>query len=259
MLILQSTIHTSIISIGLVVACIAFVQSECFAQTGKQNRTVSALRLAQRHNYWGDMETIVAEQGVRINNKGRWGYSLVAKKPDWKVTVFRDDDKTYHSRELKQFLQGGIVSDMMVKKQNRVTPPGGLETTRKLGDALVKDIRRQRSEYSYLPLKGIAAPQVESILYEALKVTTNGGIPLRQYKIVQGGVDWMTGLNSAGDERMLLNTRKIERVKVPISTFDAPSGYSMSKSVQEVLLSKKGRDASGDFDEMFEIGKPGRH
>lgn len=217
-----------------------------------------AVKLVQKHNYWGDMETIVSQQGVRINNKGRWGYCLVAKTPDWKVTVFRDDDKTYYSKDLKQFMQSGIVSDLLVKKQERITPPGGLVTTRKLGDALVKDIRRQRSEYSYLPLTGIAAPQVESILYESFKVSTNGGIPLRQYKIVQGGVDWMTGLDSAGDERMLLNTRKIERVKVPISIFDAPSGYARSKSVQEVLLSKKGRDASGDFDEMFEIGKSGK-
>lgn len=71
-----------------------------------------------------------------------------------------------------------------------------------------------------------------------------------------GGVDFLSGLETKGDYKVDLDTKTIEQTKVSQDLFVAPSGYARSKSVQEVLISKIGRDASGDFDEMFEIGKP---
>ena len=69
----------------------------------------------------------------------------------------------------------------------------------------------------------------------------------------------MTGLDSAGSMRVYISTRSIKAVQVPADFFQPPAGYRLSKSKQEVMMSKDSREASGDFDEIFDIGKNSRH
>jgi hypothetical protein len=210
-----------------------------------------ALKLTQKHNYWGDTETIVSKNGLRINNKGRMKYSLVARSPDWKVIVFRDDDKTFISNSLPQFEKTGLISDFVVKKYPRTI--GGAPTrTGKIGGLTTRISSERFAELESLTLKNIASQPVEAILYEAYKLPTNGGIPIRYTKIMRGS-NPMFGPSLKGTRVNYLTTSRVEHIDAPSKLFEPPRGYTRCKSVQEVLLSKISREASGDFDELFEI------
>lgn len=222
------------------------------ATTSTSAHAEPALKLTQKHNYWGDTETIVSMNGLRINNKGRMKYSLVARSPEWDVTVFRDDDKTFLSQNLQQFEKTGLISDYVVKKYSRsVTAPGPVRTG-KVGDLATQIFTRPFAELESLPLKNIASPPVEAILYAAYKLPTNGGIPIRFTKIMKGSGS-MFSSGSKGTRRNYLITTRIEHTNVATKLFEPPTGYTRCKSMQEVLLSKISRDASGDFDELFKI------
>ncbi|MBK9773545.1 MAG: hypothetical protein IPP57_22480 [Candidatus Obscuribacter sp.] len=84
-----------------------------------QSSLIPALKLKQKHYYWGDTETIVSLDGIRIDNRGRMFYSLVAKSPSWDVIVFRDDDKTYLRQSLSDFESTGMVNNFVVEKRPR--------------------------------------------------------------------------------------------------------------------------------------------
>ncbi len=71
-------------------------------------------------------------------------------------------------------------------------------------------------------------------------------------------MDWLTGLKRSGQLRNVLYTSGLQKVKVNKEIFEAPVGYKRAASVQEVLMSKVSRDASGDMDEIFEIGGKNR-
>lgn len=239
---------------AIVCGSIALSAIECKARS-RIVTLVPAVKLLQTHSYWGETETFVSLYGVRLNNRGRMKYSLVAKSPDWAVTVFRDDDKTFYSQSLNQFLDTGILSNFIMKRKERSIESRKRPVDKKIGDVIVKQLKEPRTELCYLPIDKVAAPQAESILYEVFRVPTNGGIPIRWTKKVFGGVDFISGLDTRDDYRIYLTTKNIEHAMVSPNLFVAPPGYSRTKSVQEVLINKVGRDASGDLDEMFEIGK----
>ncbi|MBS1996437.1 MAG: hypothetical protein JSS86_09015, partial [Cyanobacteria bacterium SZAS LIN-2] len=105
----------------MVVPLLAVITGISAAHAAQDKTNISALKLTQTHHYWGETETIVSLQGLRINNRGRMRYSLVAKSPDWSVSVFRDDDKTYLTQPLNQFEANGIISNFVLQKQEKDT------------------------------------------------------------------------------------------------------------------------------------------
>lgn len=222
----------------------------------KVSSDVSAMKLTQTHYYWGDTETIISKFGVRINNKGRMKYSLVACSPIWKVTVFRDDDKTYKSQSLAQFEKTGLVSEFVLKPQGRILEAYARPqiTDSKFEGHKTKRYIGPRSVFECLPH---AEPAVEAIIYATYKVPTNGGIPIRYMKTLRGR-DAMSGMDENGILRVYLKTKSIAHIMVPKTYFEPPKGYRQCQSIQEVTLSKVSRDASGDFDELFEINNPNR-
>lgn len=211
-----------------------------------------ALKLTQRHNYWGDTETIVSMNGIRINNKGRMKYSLVAKSPNWKVVVFRDDDKTFISQSLQSFEKNGLVSDLVVKEYPHFIGELSTMRTGRRGRLKTQIFAEPFAQVEVLPLANITTAPVEAIIYAAYKLPTNGGIPLKYTKILRGS-ETFAGKNVRGTSREYLNTSRIQQVDVSTKLFEPPLGYKRCNSVQEVLLSKVSREASGDFDELFEI------
>ena len=229
----------------------------CFAQA-KVPKKIAALKLEQTHFFYGETETIVSLQGLRINNRGRMHFSLVAAGPSWNVTIFRADVKTYISESFNDFLVNGLVSNFVVKRQDSASSVGSVIRRRKVDGFVVRELGSNRDVFAYLPLDNIAAPQVERLLYSIYRTPTNGGIPVTFTKKLSGR-DWMTGLDSAGSMRVYISTRSIKAVQVPADFFQPPAGYRLSKSKQEVMMSKDSREASVDFDEIFDIGKNSRH
>lgn len=212
-------------------------------------KTERALRLTQRHNYWGETETIVSMNGLRINNKGRMKYSLVARSPKWEVVVFRDDDKTFINQSLQDFEKTGLISDAVVKHYPHTLGAQSKVRKGKIGALTTLISSEPFAEMEYLPLKNIATEPVEAILYAAYKLPTNGGIPIKYTKILSG----YKNPNNRGAPRIYFSTARVEHIDVSRKLFEPPRGYTRCKSMQEVLLSKISREASGDFDELFEI------
>lgn len=240
---------------SLCMAVLIALSLHCSAsvQAGGAAKLIPALKLTQSHDFWGVSETIVSLQGMRLENKGRMHFTVVASRPSWAVTVFRDDDKVFIRESLEELESTGLVSEFLVVKKRRLFDGRGSKFTSKIGEFSISEVRGPREQFAYLPLGKLAAPEVERILYTVFKQPTNGGIPIK-YGRVQKGVDWMTGLKRGGQIRNVLFTSDIKRVMVSPAEFEPPVGYRMAASVQEVLMSKVSRDASGDMDEIFEIG-----
>lgn len=177
-------------------------------------------------------------------------YSLVARSPTWDVIVFRDDDKTYLKQTLSDFESTGIVSDFVMEKRPRNFGLKKEETPIKISGIALKQLVHGPHSYQYLPLGRYAAKQVERILYIAYKLPTNGGIPVMMHRYKKG-LDWMTGIKDPGGHKTLLETTKIENVLVSKRIFEAPLNYKLSRSMQEVLMSKTSREASGDLEVLI--------
>ncbi len=219
------------------------------AQNGAK---VKALELKQSHYFFGNLDIIATKTSIRMEDTGSWKFVLVAKAPDWKVTVFRNDDKLYFTCPLKTFLEGGLVSQLLVGKKSASFGPGREEpTSAVIGGVKVKKVTARYALCEYLPADTLVAPQVTQIIYETLRMPMNGGICLR-FVQTKGGVDWMTGLKEYG-QHIMLATNSAKMVTVPSSTFEAPVGYTKSKSLREVLISNESRESSTDARDLFEI------
>lgn len=215
---------------------------------------VKALHLKQSHYFFGNLDIIASKISIRIEDTGSWKFVLVANAPDWKVTVFRNDDKLYFTCPLKTFLEGGLVSQLLVGKKSASFGPGREETTNLvIGGVKVKKVTAKYALCEYLPADTLVAPQVIQIIYETLRMPMNGGICLR-FVQTKGGTDWMTGLKEYG-QHIMLSTQTAQMVNVPHSTFEAPVGYTKSKSLREVLISNESRESSTDARDLFEIKK----
>jgi len=173
------------------------------------------------------------------------------------LTVFRTDDRTYVSKSLSAFENNGLVSDLLLKLRDRDIILGKTKDIKNSG-LTVKLTQNLVDEFEYLPLQNYAAPQVEKIIRAAYKLPTNGGIPIRFKRISHGKSDRISRINTKGDLKKYIVTKEIESLMVPKEMFDLPQGYAVRKFMQEVLMSKVHRDASGDMDVWFDIGKPAK-
>src|ERR1700678_1498131 len=78
-----------------------------------------AIQMEQEHYFLGTAVVTAAKDAVRIENTGRLKYIVVAKAPDWRINIFRNDDKTYFSESLREFQDTGLVSDFLVSRRER--------------------------------------------------------------------------------------------------------------------------------------------
>jgi hypothetical protein len=219
------------------------------AQSGAK---MKVLELKQSHYFFGDLVTLASLTAIRMEDTGSWKFVLVAKAPDWKVTVFRNDDKIYFTCPLKTFADGGMVSQLLVGKKGEFIEGGNMETlSTTVGGVHVKRVSSQIASCEYVPCQTIASPQAAQILYETMRMPTNGGIALR-FVQQKGGTDWMTGLKDYG-QHIMLSTQSTKMITVPVSVFDTPVGYKLSKSLREVLISNESRASSTDAKDLFEI------
>ena len=218
----------------------------------------NALRLTQAHTFMGRCQLTASSHGIRIENQDKLKFVLVAKAPDWRVTVFRNDDKTYFSQSLKDFQNTGLVSGfVMIERPRKLSSAAFAKSSFKFCGYDILRWTGRNSTFKYLPLGNIA-PQVESIIFAAYKVPTNGGLPITYMKS-QSGRDYTNGISEEGHLETLLDTSKIESVADDPKLFIAPSGYKQAKSVGVVFVGSAARNASGDFQNLFEMRPIGGH
>jgi hypothetical protein len=218
----------------------------------------NALRLTQTHTFMGRCQLTASTHGIRIENQDKLKFVLVAKAPDWRVTLFRNDDKTYFPQSLKDFQNTGLVSGfVMIERPRKLSSADFAKSSFKFCGYDILRWTGRNSTFKYLPLGNIA-PQVESIIFAAYKVPTNGGLPVTYVKS-QSGRDYTNGVSEEGRLETLLDTSKIESVPDDPKLFTVPIGYKQAKSVGVVFVGSAARNDSGDFQNLFDMRPIGGH
>ncbi len=235
--------------------CIILFLLSCYQIAEAKPAQVKALRLNQTHFFFGDTQLTVAPNALLMENKGNLSFTLVSKAPDWKVIVYRTDEKVCMAQDLKQFEVTGLVSDYLVRLHNRKLVTEYRTTFEFCGKKAVRLTGGSGStspHLEYLPIRGICAPEVERILYSAYKFPTCGGIPLRFSKAAKGGFMQVVE-HKKGDRKTLLETKSLKTVEVDESVFDAPlTGYHKSTSIIEVVSGNKGKSKDKGLMELLE-------
>jgi hypothetical protein len=204
-----------------------------------------AIRMRQTHFFMGEAEVTIAAKGIRIENISQLKYVLVAKAPQWRVYVFRNDDKTYFDESLKDFEQTGLMSNFLFPFKDPML--GGKRYEPALLTMNGFKVIQLSSSYEKLKYMNIVTlpQQVKRIMYVAYKLPTNGGIPI-SYERHQGGVDIVTGFDRKNEIEIALNTTTIKHVKVSPQEFELPPQLNRTNSMREVVAGNKTRTQSDD-------------
>ena len=213
-----------------------------------QAADVKGLKLVQTHIFFGKSEVLLARSGIRVTNQGQFGYVLVSSAPEWKVTVFRTDDKTFDTESLDQFEQNGLVSDYHFSFRDRSFAAPACDF--KIGGIPAKRISGPRLVFEYLP-QSTVQPQIERITYGMYKLATQGGFPLT-FRSFGSGKDWLTGEDNSKRLRTFLSTQEIERVVIDSAVFLVPKSFKKVDSMLEVLSSSRRRkETTSSFGDLF--------
>jgi hypothetical protein len=211
---------------------------------------VKALKFNQTHIFFGKCEVLFARTGIRVINKGRFAFVLVSSAPEWKVTVYRNDDKTYFTEPIEVFEQTGLISEYHISFRPRYLDSSAPICDTKMNNIPAKIISVPTFVCEYLP-GSMISPQIERIAYGMYKSTTEGGFPLT-YKAVGSGKDWLTGKDNSKRLMTFLSTQTIERVSIDPAAFLVPKSLKKVDSLLEVLSSSERRsEASGSFRDLF--------
>jgi hypothetical protein len=211
---------------------------------------IPAIWLKQSNVFLGNYTMTISDDGICLKSIDRLGFTLIAHAPDWTVNIYRTDDKVFYSQPFKGFSQSGLSSDIVTKRFDRMMD--GLPSKSHFGKFACTRVVGYEQILEFLPL-GKRAPQIESIIFSAVKTPTNGGIPLYFGRHAKGR-DWITGLRE-DVHKELIKTFEAKDVKVSPKTFALPTGLKQVKSIQEALCSKESRVGAEDFKDIFEINR----
>lgn len=222
------------------------------AQPRAAAKSIQAVRIYQTHYFMGTEQLTVTPNAVRLDNTAQLRFTLLAKAPDWKVTIYRPDDKTYFTQDLKEFEDTGLLSDLLIGRKERTVADRPMRASTMMLDGFkIERLTSPWTTMKFIKLNGIAAPQTEKILYATYKLPTNGGIPLT-FIGTHGRVDFITGMKSKGSREINLDTTKIERVTVAANFFTLPPGLKKAASIRDVVSGRTNRSQSEAVDEIFE-------
>ncbi len=212
--------------------------------------TIPAIKLSQIHFFMGKSEVTIAKDAIRIENTSKLRYILVAKAPDWKVTVYRPDDKTYFTQGIEIFRDTGLMSDLLIGRKDRVMRGKIYRHSKMKLDNF--DIERLTSAWCTIKYmeRGDIAEQVEWILYAAYKQPTNGGIPIF-FDSAKISADFVTGMKGGGRHETTLDTTKITKVSVSPSIFTVPTGLKKAQSIRDVVAGSAAKREVEESDALF--------
>ena len=215
-----------------------------------------ALKVYQTHSFLGRGHLTISTNGIRLENVDKLRFILVAKAPDWKVTIFRHDDKTYFAENFSEFEDAGLFSSfVMMMPGMRLTTGGYSRSAFKFSGYDGYLMTSSRTVLKYIPLRNMPI-KLESIIYSAYKTPTNAGLPVT-YIQTHSGKDYTTGASREGQRETVLDTSKIEIVADDPKLFEAPRGYKLAKSLVAVLGGTTVGKDSVEFQSLFDINSRG--
>jgi len=204
------------------------------------------LKLTQIHNFMGGFEIFIADDAIRMQSTSHLGFTLVSRAPEWKITVFRKDDKTFYCESLQELENTGLVSDFLFTRKERMVDPDHFRlSTMKVGNFNIDRLTSTESTIKALKLRPYGPPQIERILYSVYKYPTNGGIPIA-FTSAHFSSDYISGIPNKGRTEKFLDTTKIVTVMVSPSTFLPPAGLKKARSLREVVVGNSGRTETED-------------
>jgi hypothetical protein len=219
------------------------------------NKQLQAIRLAQEHYFLGPTVLTICPSALRLDCTKHMGFCLVANAPDWTVTVYRDDDKAIKSLSLKEFDNAGMMPQYLQTSRPRFVPSTARPYNFKFYGLDAKRVSNKYQTQEYLPIQGIASPQVERIVFAAYRLPTGGGLPLRYIGTIANR-DYFTGKDQRGQRENSLTTSSLRHVIVARDFFAPPANYHQAKLMQDVVVSAKTRAQSSDFQNVFDIANP---
>jgi hypothetical protein len=110
----------------------------------------------------GSEQVTIAPDAIRIENTSQLRFTLVSKAPDWKVTVFRLDDKTYFTEDLKDLPRHWtIVRLTNWQKRADGTRPPLRASTMMLNGFKIERLTSPWTTMKFMKLDGVASPQLK--------------------------------------------------------------------------------------------------
>lgn len=211
-----------------------------------------AIKLKQTHFFMGTSVVTVAPNGIRLENTAQLKFTLVAKAPEWRIYVYRLDDKTYFSQSLKAFEQSGLMSNFCFPfKPAMFTGKRCTSETLTIDGFKVIQLIARGEKLRYMDIVTLPLA-VKKILYASYKMPTNGGIPV-QYMYHVSGVDLVTGMNRKNEIETVLDTATIKQVKVSQHEFELPPGLTAINSMREVVAGNNTRNRDDDIKALLRM------
>jgi nickel/cobalt transporter (NiCoT) family protein len=224
----------------------ASAQAASAVESTKKTKAVS---LVQTHYFFGRSVVTFAENGFRMENIGNFKFVLVAHAPDWRVSVFRTDEKKFFSEGLEEFVGTGLVNNYLIAEK-----PMDFEKYKPYKSTVpfckypVQQIRTGWCTLLTIPLTRYAyRQQLEAIDYAANRMPTSGGIAVK-FHARSDNKDFFAGDRKKGVfDETYISTEKISAVEVPVSTFEVPKGFTKAASIREVVSGANVRQESEAF------------
>lgn len=205
-------------------------------------------RLTQQSKFFGMSTVYLTNAAMRVYDL-KSGMNIVSKAPDWKVVMFNEKAKTryetplrdarcYMTKTLMVFMgrdftkfplnKKGTVQFRGLEAHKFASPHNFAEQQMKARQSGTVAATTVRSvDFTAAELKPLPA-QEGTLLSKIYGIPDTQMIPLQ---CVFTYVD--------NDLKTVLNTVRMERLKVPASTFEVPKGYKLVKTETEVRLSDK--------------------
>lgn len=207
---------------------------------------VDAMKLSQIHNFMGKFDVYVSKNGIRVENTSQLKFILVATAPDWNVTIYRMDDKTYWRESLAELEDTGLFSGFLfTKKERYVNPRYFRHSKMNLNGFIIDRMTSQASTIKTMRMPANMPKQIERILYAVYKLPTNGGIPVG-FAAVHVTSDFLQGTPNKGRMEYYLDTSKMANVSVSSSMFRPPAGLTRAPSLRDVASGKSAKAHTED-------------
>ncbi len=228
-------------------ACAA---QECAAEPVAKSATVQALCFDQEHYYLGATRLTVSELGLRLDGDKKQNFVVVARPPQWKVTVYRTDDKTYCLQNFKTFREAGLVTGLLMDFKEHFIMKGSVPRIVDIQGFKAQRLRSQKFEIDYLLMPEDVPRRAELLIYALYKLPTQGGIPLR-YQTNSIRRDFIIEGSAKFSSRVYLKTNKITRKTVSESLFEPPANYRRVKYMGAVVVNRERRNRGADLEGLM--------
>lgn len=229
--------------------------SLCFsiACQSAQAEAIEQWVLEQNYEGKGDVRVVVAANAVAIYNK-KSNYKAVAKAPDWKVHIFRADQKTEWTGALKHF-NGKMLSDPLANDSTMFIPLKSGTSGQIKGLNYIRYSGGSNNGESYGASDIVTAPQATEFLCRYYDCPVFNKVPLTyafdksstkplQPKTVWLDVNVLRG--SRGGRITKMSTISGKKTAYQPSEFALPKNYKQIGKLSEVTFSPDQQEAFND-------------